>query len=404
MAGNDRRSKELRSVRPITSETEIKRIRSILSGKPRDLLLFDLATQTGLKMKDILSIKVKDLIDLEIGDRLPLAETQVGPSHTATMSESIHRTLQRYIKEAGLAPDSYLFKSRKGQKPLKLSTVSNVIKNWLDTAGIKGPYGAKSLRKTWEYFAKDKSFMHRSLAGKAGSPGGLEPIERLPVQEQIYNKLLEGIATGRIPPGAKLVTAELSTMFKVSPTPVRMALSRLEARGFIISQKKKAYFVNQLSLKSLEEIISIRLALETLGVEISCNFHSEATIKSLESIIKIYDQADDFDDYQHANKQFHLTLCRDAEMPMLQQMISDLCDKVTPYFVLFSKNMDRVGFHRENISVHHRILEGFKRKDPQMACKWLKADLQQSQSTIKEMLEQTESDKQETSRETVPAV
>lgn len=380
----------LRSVQPIKNEADIERIRSLLSEKPRDLLLFDLAIQTGIKMKDLLLTKVRDLLDLGVGDKIRLVEEPGGMSRTITMSEKIHQTFHRYLEEADLAPDDYLFKSRKGPEPLTLSTVTNIIRDWFQSAEIKGPYGAKSLRKTWEYFAERKNFISRDEIGIRNSSGILEPIERLPVQEQIYNKLLEGIATGKITPGTRMVTGELSKMFKVSPTPVRMALSRLEARGFIVSQKKKAYYVDQLSLKRLQEIITIRLALETLGVKLCCRIRSEETIQSLESLIVRYEKANEFDEYQQSNKQFHQTLYRDADMPMLQQMISDLCDRVTPYFVLFSEKANRAAFHRENITVHRRIFESYKRKDPQMASKWLETDLKQSLSTIREILERRE--------------
>lgn len=382
--------KNLRSVQPIKRQADIDRIRSHLSEKPRDLLLFDLAIQTGLKMKDLLSTRVRNLLDLEVGDKIRILEEPSGGSRTITMSERIHQTLHRYLAEVDLAPDDYLFKSRKGPKAITLSTVSNIIKGWFQSAEIKGSYGAKSLRKTWEYFAENNQFISRDRIRNRESSGILEPIERLPVQEQIYNKLLEGIATGKITPGTKLVTGELSKMFKVSPTPVRMALSRLEARGFIISQKKKAYYVDQLSLKSLKEIITIRLALETLGVKLCCSIRSEETIQSLESLVEIYEQADEFDTYQQTNKQFHLMLCRDADMQMLQQMISDLCDRVTPYFVLFTEKANREAFHQENITVHRQILESYKRRDPRMASKWLEADLKQSLSTIREILERRE--------------
>ena len=371
------------SIQPITDESDIERLRTILSDKPRDLLLFDLAIQTGLRMKDILSIRVRDLSSVEVGHQIRLGEEPGGLPRAIMMSERIHETLNKYLEAADLAPDDFLFKSPKGPRPLTLSTVSNIINGWFQSADIKGPTGAKSLRKTWEYFAEKRPFIGQERKGYDYSAEVMEPIERLPIQEQIYNKLLEGIAAGKIAPGSKLATGEISKMFKVSPTPVRMALSRLEARGFIVSQKKKAFYVDRLSLQSLNEITTIRLALETLGVELCCKTRSEETIEVLESLIDVYIEADDFDVYQQTNKEFHLTLCRDAGMPILQQMISDLCDRVTPYFVLFTEKANRVIFHQENIHVHRQILEGFKRKDQQMACQWLEADLKQSLSVIR---------------------
>jgi len=44
---------------------DIRRIKALLNGKPRDLLLFNLAIDTGLKMRDILTLTVEDLIGLK---------------------------------------------------------------------------------------------------------------------------------------------------------------------------------------------------------------------------------------------------------------------------------------------------------------------------------------------------
>ena len=62
-------------INPIQSRSDIDRIRDILKGKPRDLLLFDLATRTGLDIKQILNIRVRDLLGCKIGSRLVSAST-----------------------------------------------------------------------------------------------------------------------------------------------------------------------------------------------------------------------------------------------------------------------------------------------------------------------------------------
>ena len=51
-------------VTPIRDPEDIQRVRRNLKDRSRDLLLFDLATQTGLRMKLLISLKVKDLSKL----------------------------------------------------------------------------------------------------------------------------------------------------------------------------------------------------------------------------------------------------------------------------------------------------------------------------------------------------
>ena len=47
--------------------------------------------------------------------------------------------------------DDYLFKSRKGNKPLRVDSTHKIIKNTLRELNIKGNYGTHTLRKTWSY-------------------------------------------------------------------------------------------------------------------------------------------------------------------------------------------------------------------------------------------------------------
>ena len=60
------------STESILNPNDIKKIRSSLSEKPRDLLLFDLAIETGGKMKDLLALKVRDLHGVKIGDEISI--------------------------------------------------------------------------------------------------------------------------------------------------------------------------------------------------------------------------------------------------------------------------------------------------------------------------------------------
>ena len=384
-------SRDFRAVEPIKNEADIDKIKFILLDKPRDLLLFELAIQTGIKMKKLLALRVKHLLGLEVGDRLSIATNTLGATHTVQMTKSIHRTFHRYLKEASLSADDYLFKSRRGQRPLNLSSVSNMIKDWFEAANIKGPYGARSLRKTWEYLRKSDFSASKGFSTKIDSMDVLEPIETFTVQEKIYERLFEAIVSCKISPGTKLTIGQISKRFGVSPTPVRIALTWLEARGFVTAQKKKACIVKDLTVKDLKEMAKIRLTLETLGVRESCKICSDETLTELEAIPPLYKQTTDLDKLQQINKKFHMTLYRDANMPMLQQMISDLCDKVSPYFIFLLSSMNDPQQHRETwLKVHTDILKAMKRRQPEEVSKLLEADLFQGAARIQKALEQRE--------------
>ena len=87
------------AVKPIQDPKDIERIRGRLAGNSRDLLLFDIATQTGLPAKQWLRLKVKHLNGLKIGDSLPLRNGVKAIGGTALMTEVLYQTFIKFIKE-----------------------------------------------------------------------------------------------------------------------------------------------------------------------------------------------------------------------------------------------------------------------------------------------------------------
>ena len=62
------------SVYPIRRTEDIDSIKKLLSNHPRDLLLFVLGTNNGLRVSDLLPLKVKDLKNLKPGEYLKIRE------------------------------------------------------------------------------------------------------------------------------------------------------------------------------------------------------------------------------------------------------------------------------------------------------------------------------------------
>lgn len=144
-------------VQPIKDETKIRDIKQLLSGEPRNLLLFTMGLNTGLRIGDILSLKVGDVSGLKIGDKVEITERKTGKHNYFVMNKEIHRVLKPYLEGEGIGMDDFLFPSRKGDnKPLRVDTTNKLVKLWTSQVGLKGNYGCHSLRKTWGYFMRWK--------------------------------------------------------------------------------------------------------------------------------------------------------------------------------------------------------------------------------------------------------
>ena len=141
-------------VEPIRDEKNIKAIRKILSDEPRNHLLFVMGINNGLRTGDLLKLKVEDVKDLKAGDSTNIRESKTGKQNILVINKTVHKVLEQYLTESKLDDDDYLFKSRKGNKPITIQAANSLIKNWTAAINLKGNYGAHSLRKTWGYFQR----------------------------------------------------------------------------------------------------------------------------------------------------------------------------------------------------------------------------------------------------------
>ena len=141
------------TVEPIRELKDIKRIKRNLKDKPRDLLLFTLGINNGLRIGDLLKLKVEDVKNLQPGDTFTITEQKTKKSNVVMINKEVRRTLAVYLDEVKPNDEDYLFKSRIGQnQPLNKSYVNSLVKKW--TADIKGNFGTHSLRKTFGYIQR----------------------------------------------------------------------------------------------------------------------------------------------------------------------------------------------------------------------------------------------------------
>jgi DNA-binding GntR family transcriptional regulator len=379
------RSIEKRTIKPISNPEDIRRLTELLNDVPRDLLLFILATQTGLTMRQLLRLKVRDLNRIDIGDTLPIAGVKISPNSTCIMNKAIYEAFHLYLDRQKPDLDDFLFKSRKGSKPLTLTGASHLIRKWFRTANLKYLSGAGSLRKTYQA-QHQKSFKAKPKLEKVNLEQTFKPIQNVTLQEAVYQEILQTIISGRIPPGERLFADKIAKQTNVSETPAREALARLEATGFISRSNRKGYSVNELSQEDVREIVKIRINLECMAVEEACLNVTEEVIYRLEKSFQEYKNAiNDSDRYYLLNKEFHQMIYACANMPILQKLIEQLWGRMSPYLnILISyTNYDP----KPAWEYHQGMINGIKNRNSKEACEWLKKDLNRAELLVEKEIE-----------------
>lgn len=139
-------------VEPIRRKEDIAAIKELLKDKPRDLLLFVLGINNGLRCGDLLKLKVKDIAHLKLNEYTRLTENKTSKANYLMMNSASYNAMQNFLTTVNPREEDYLFVSRKGEnKPITIQRVNGLIKEWCKAIGLKGNFGAHTLRKTWGY-------------------------------------------------------------------------------------------------------------------------------------------------------------------------------------------------------------------------------------------------------------
>jgi DNA-binding GntR family transcriptional regulator len=368
---------------PSISREQIEDLRQSLDAKVRDLMLFDLATQTGMRLKDLLRLKVADIYGLSVGKAIPVTRSLSYLEQPVVVTETLDRTIKKYMATDGKRPDGYLFQSRKRARPLNLPSASNMISCWFQAAGIDGFNGARGLNKIWQLYYKDTVAKTKPKTDR-DPIRILQPIKTATLQEVVYQRLLKAIIAGRIPPGEQLVLSKIAAQFTVSPMPVREAFNRLAAAGVITLQKKKSAVINTLSKEDLIEIQQIRINLETMAVEKACRSIDTQTLDHLQVLHQAYLAAFRVfrvEEVLRLNREFHFTIYSATDMRRLLNIINGLWDQISPYYHILLRKKEHL-YTEKHADTHGKLLERLKQRDVAGSVQALRADLQNAAELI----------------------
>jgi DNA-binding GntR family transcriptional regulator len=123
--------------------------------------------------------------------------------------------------------------------------------------------------------------------------------------------LRDEILTSRAAPGERLVESDLTSRFGVSRGPIREALRRLAAEGFIEHAPNRGAVVRRLSLQDICEVFQVRAELEALAARNAAVAAADSTKRAIfeAAIAPIYKEGRrEPCDYLIENADFHAAI------------------------------------------------------------------------------------------------
>jgi len=104
--------------------------------------------------------------------------------------------------------------------------------------------------------------------------------------EEAYQKIRHSILKGKWAPAAPLSEYQLAAQFKLSRTPVREALTRLEQEGMVRTVPGRGTFVSDLTPHDIMEIYQVREHLESFAARLAAEQMSADRLLQLEHIFR----------------------------------------------------------------------------------------------------------------------
>ncbi|MEC5318388.1 GntR family transcriptional regulator [Brenneria populi subsp. brevivirga] len=166
----------------------------------------------------------------------------------------------------------------------------------------------------------------------------------LSLSDQAYHAIRRDILTCRLLPGSLVTESELMDRYQSGKNSIRLALTRLSHERLTISRPRKGYRIAPVTIQDVEEIFTVRAALEPLAARLAVGKVDIAQLKDLEAQCRVEVAAPlstRIDIFMNANKRFHLTIAQATGNTHLIRALSGLMDEMAR-LVALGFNVQRI--------------------------------------------------------------
>jgi DNA-binding GntR family transcriptional regulator len=202
---------------------------------------------------------------------------------------------------------------------------------------------------------------------------GASTAKRPGVGEGVYQKLRREILICRLRPGVTLHEQDLAQRYRVSKSPIRDALLRLQEQNLIEVLPRKGYRVAPVSVADAGEMYEMRLLLECACATRAIDHASDTELASLDAFRTIRRGAT-LEQWVEYNRRFHLALAQTCGNRRLAGAATDVAehfDRLT-HVGLIRLNRDALGGF---VDEHCAIIDALQRRDRRAATSLIRSHI-----------------------------
>jgi len=202
--------------------------------------------------------------------------------------------------------------------------------------------------------------------------------------EAVYRQVKSDIFEFRLLPGTRFSENEVARRARVSRTPVREALFRLQREGYLQVNARSGWSVRALDFELLDNLYDLRVVLESAAVRKLCEGDPRAALGGLEKVwlVSARKRLTDAARVARLDEEFHSTLVDAVHNPELARVHHDITERIRIVRRLDFTHPERVIY---TYVEHAAILRAILARKPARAVELLRSHIEGSKREVRKI-------------------
>lgn len=186
------------------------------------------------------------------------------------------------------------------------------------------------------------------------------------LSQSIHSYIKEAIITNRLKANQRINEKEIAAEFGVSTTPVREAVQKLGAEGFITINSHREAVVRAVSFEELQEIFKVLSILDGQAASLAADHIGHDDLRELEGVIKEMEKSchiNSVKKYLTLNQRFHRRIWRCVPNRTFQTILYYVDNQMLRYTPSRLYAFKNPGLLESSLQEHKEMLEALRTKD-----------------------------------------
>jgi DNA-binding GntR family transcriptional regulator len=212
----------------------------------------------------------------------------------------------------------------------------------------------------------------------------------LNLKDWAYETIKQLILTYNVEPGEQLHIEDLSKKMKVSRTPIREALLKLESEDLVEANSRVGFFVKEITKKDLLELFEIREITEGFAARKAALLLEDADLAWINKLQKeavAAVKAGDLNKFNEKEIALHTFIIEKSQNQRLLNLVESIKDLTYRQRLLALKSIDNV---KKSLGEHQEVITALQNRNSKSAYKAMSDHISSVKNRMLDILDITE--------------